>query len=77
MKVTAAPSRRNTNNERLFLFTARAAAPRSLRGRSVVLCCADLLTRSAGPVGELRMRSSVQAVGLGLLLLTYSLGSPA
>jgi len=41
MKVTAAPSRRNTNNERLFLFTARAAAPRSLRVRSILVYCAD------------------------------------
>ena len=38
MNITAAPSRRGTNNERLFRFHCREAAPRSLRGRSY---CAD------------------------------------
>ena len=33
MKITAPPSPGGTNNERRFLFTARAAAPRSLRVR--------------------------------------------
>jgi hypothetical protein len=37
----------------------------------------NLLTLLAGPVGELRMRSSEQAVALGLLLLAYTFGSPA
>ena len=41
MKVTAAASRRSTNNQRLFLFHARAAAPRSLRVRIILVHCAD------------------------------------
>ena len=39
MKITAAPSPRGTHDQRLFLFTARAAAPRSLRGRSIPVYC--------------------------------------
>ena len=31
MKITAAPSPRGTNNERLFLFQCPRGAPRSLR----------------------------------------------
>ena len=41
MKITAAPSPRGTNTKRRFLFTARAAAPRSLRVRSILVYCAD------------------------------------
>jgi hypothetical protein len=44
--------------------------PHSLQARTSLHSNIYLLTRSAGPVGELRMRSSVQAVALGLLLLT-------
>jgi hypothetical protein len=41
MKITAAPSPRGTHDQRLFLFTARAAAPRSLRDRTIPVYCAD------------------------------------
>ena len=48
---------------------------RQIEGGTEAYALQYLLTRLAGQVGELRMRSSVQAVALGLLLLAY--GSPA
>ena len=50
---------------------------RQIEGETEALRPQYLLTLLAGPVGGQRMRSSEQAVALGLLLLTYSLGSPA
>ena len=55
----------------------QSAKTPSAKSRAGPKSCAlqYLLTLLAGPVGELRMRSSVQAVGL--LLLAYTFGSRA